>query len=111
MADVATTSAIGAVVAVAWPLVQACLDKPSWTPAKRRVLALAAAIVIAVAAWFSSNHPQQWALLVAQAAAYAGFIQTAFTVLKGVKVNGKSFLDWAGLLTPGGEALNPKGAE
>ena len=57
MADVATTSAIGAVVAVAWPLVQACLDKPSWTPAKRRVLALAAAIVIAAAAWFSSNHP------------------------------------------------------
>lgn len=94
-----------AVAAVVWPLIQAALDKPYWTAARRRAIALAAVAVIAVGTWFVGAYPANAEAITTQVLSVAGLVLGAFNILKTVKVNGVSILDWAGIITPGGVDL------
>ncbi len=98
----AQSATLTAVVAVAWPFVQAALDKPWWTPARRRVITLAAIVVIAVGTWFVGAYPVTASAVTTQVLSVAGLVLGAFNILKAVKINGVSIIDWAGLVTPGG---------
>lgn len=98
----AQSATLTAVVAVAWPFVQAVLDKPWWTAARRRVIALVAVVVIAVGTWCVGAYPATASAVTTQVLSVAGLVLGAFNVLKAVKVNGVSVIDWAGLVTPGG---------
>ena len=91
------------VVGLIWPLVQAALDRPYWTPARRKVLLAGVAVVVSVAVWVSGSYPATWQLLLAQASTFLGVAWSVFQVLSAVKINGASIIDWAGALTPGGE--------
>lgn len=99
-----------AVAAVVWPLVQAALDKPYWTAGRRRMITLAAVVVIAVGTWFAGAYPVNAEAVTTQVLSVAGLVLGAFNVLKSVKINGISVLDWAGIVTPGGVDLRkPQG--
>lgn len=93
------------VVGLIWPLVQAALDRPYWTPARRKVLLAAVAVVVSLAVWVSGTYPATWQLFLAQASAFLGVAWSVFQVLSAVKVNGVSLIDWAGAITPGGETV------
>lgn len=93
------------VVGLIWPIVQAALDKPYWTPARRKVLLAGVAVVVSVAVWVSGSYPATWQLFVAQASVFLGIAWSAFQVLSGIKINGVSLINWAGALTPGGETV------
>lgn len=99
------SATLTAVAAVVWPLVQAALDRPYWTASRRRVIALAAIAVIAAGTWFVGAYPATAAAATTHVLSVAGLVLGAFNVLKGVKVNGISILDWAGIVTPGGVDL------
>lgn len=103
------SATLTAVAAVVWPFVQAALDKPYWTAGKRRALTLAAVVLIAAGTWFMGAYPATAAAAVNQLLAVAGLTLGAFNILKSVKINGISILDWAGIVTPGGVALRPSG--
>lgn len=94
------------VVGLIWPLVQAALDRPYWTPARRKILLAAVAVVVSVAVWVSGSYPATWQLFLAQASVFLGIAWSVFQVLSGIKVNGISIIDWAGALTPGGETVD-----
>lgn len=93
------------VVGLIWPIVQAALDKPYWTPARRKVLLAGVAVVVSVAVWVSGSYPATWQLIVANASVFLGIAWSAFQVLSGIKINGVSLINWAGALTPGGETV------
>lgn len=93
------------VVGLIWPVVQAALDKPYWTPARRKVLLAVVAVVVSVAVWVSGSYPATWQLFLAQASAFLGVAWSVFQLLSAVKVNGVSLIDWAGAITPGGETV------
>ena len=95
--------------AVAWPFVQAALDKPYWTASRRRVLTLAAIVLIAAGTWLVGAYPATAEAATNQLLAVAGLVLGAFNVLKSVKINGISILDWAGIATPGGVTLRDSG--
>ena len=99
------SATLTAVVAAGWPLVQAALDRPWWTPARRRFLALGAVAVIAAGTYLVGAYPSGVEAVTNHVLAVAGLVLGAFNVLKAVKVNGVSILDWAGLVTPGGVDL------
>lgn len=99
------SATLTAVAAVAWPFVQAALDRPYWTAGKRRTLTLAAVVLIAAGTWFAGTYPATAAAAVNQLLAVAGLVLGAFNILKSVKINGISILDWAGIVTPGGVTL------
>ena len=99
------SATLAAVAAIAWPLVQAALDKPYWTAGRRRAIALVAIAVIAVGTWFAGAYPANAEAITTQVLSVAGLVLGAFNVLKSVKVNGISILDWAGIVTPGGVDL------
>jgi len=103
------SATLTAVVAIVWPLVQAALDRPYWTASRRRAIALAAIVVIAVGTWLVGAYPATAAAATAQALSVAGLVLGAFNILKSVKVNGISILDWAGIVTPGGVDLRKSG--
>lgn len=94
------------VVGLVWPLVQAALDRPYWTPARRKVLLAGVAAVVSLAVWVSGSYPATWQLFLAQASAFLGIAWSVFQVLSAVKINGISIIDWAGALTPGGESVD-----
>lgn len=94
------------VVGLIWPVVQAALDRPYWTPARRKVLLAGVAVVVSVAVWVSGSYPATWQLFLAQASVFLGIAWSVFQVLSGIKVNGISIIDWAGALTPGGETVD-----
>lgn len=94
-----------AVAAIVWPLMQAALDKPYWTASRRRVITLAAIAVIAAGTWFAGAYPATAEAATTQVLSVAGLVLGAFNVLKSVKINGISILDWAGIVTPGGVDL------
>lgn len=94
------------VVGLIWPVVQAALDRPYWTPARRKLLLAGVAVVVSVAVWVSGSYPATWQLFVAQASVFLGIAWSVFQVLSGIKVNGISIIDWAGALTPGGETVD-----
>ena len=89
-----------------WPVVQAALDRPYWTPARRKVLLAGVAVVVSVAVWVSGSYPATWQLFLAQASVFLGIAWSVFQVLSGIKINGASLIDWAGALTPGGETVD-----
>lgn len=99
------SATLTAVAAVAWPLIQAALDKPYWTAGRRRLITLAAVAVIAVGTWLVGAYPATAEAATTQVLSVAGLVLGAFNVLKSVKVNGISVLDWAGIVTPGGVDL------
>lgn len=103
------SATLTAVAAVAWPFVQAALDKPYWTASRRRALTLAAVVLIAVGTWFVGAYPATAASATNHVLAVAGLVLGAFNVLKSVKINGISILDWAGIVTPGGVTLRSSG--
>lgn len=103
------SATLTAVAAVAWPFIQAALDKPYWTAGKRRALTLAAVVLIAAGTWFVGAYPANAEAAVTQLLSVAGLILGAFNVLKSVKINGISILDWAGIVTPGGVTLRDSG--
>lgn len=94
------------VVGLIWPIVQASLDRPYWTPARRKVLLAVVAVVVSLAVWVSGSYPATWQLIVANASVFLGIAWTAFQVLSSIKINGISIIDWAGALTPGGETVD-----
>lgn len=94
------------VVGLIWPMVQAALDRPYWTPARRKVLLAGGAAVVSLAVWVSGSYPATWQLFLAQASVFLGIAWTAFQVMSGIKINGASIIDWAGALTPGGETVD-----
>ena len=94
------------VVGIVWPLVQAALDRPYWTPARRKMLLAAVAVVVSVAVWVSGSYPATWQLFLTQASVFLGIAWSVFQVLSAVKINGVSLIDWAGALTPGGETVD-----
>lgn len=93
------------VVGLIWPLVQAALDRPYWTPARRKALLATVAVVVSVAVWVSGSYPATWQLFLAQASVFLGIAWSVFQVLSGIKINGVSLIDWAGALTPGGATV------
>lgn len=103
------SATLTAVAAVAWPFVQAALDKPYWTAGRRRALTLAAVALISVGTWFVGAYPATAASATNHMLAVAGLVLGAFNVLKSVKINGISILDWAGVVTPGGVTLRDSG--
>ena len=94
------------VVGIVWPLVQAALDRPSWTPARRKILLAVAAVIVSLAVWVSGSYPATWQLLLTQASVFLGIAWSVFQVLSTVKINGVSLIAWAGALTPGGETVD-----
>lgn len=94
------------VVGIVWPLVQAALDRPYWTPRRRKVLLACVAVVVSLAIWVSGSYPASWQLFVTQASVFLGVAWSVFQVLSAVKVNGASLIEWAGALTPGGETVD-----
>lgn len=103
------SATLTAVAAVAWPFVQAALDKPYWTAGKRRTLTLAAVVLIAAGTWLAGAYPATVEAATNQLVAVAGLVLGAFNILKSVKINGVSILDWAGIITPGGVTLRAGG--
>lgn len=93
------------VVGLIWPVVQAALDRPYWTPARRKVLLAGVAAVVSLAVWVSGSYPATWKLFLAQASVFLGIAWSVFQVLSAVKINGVSLINWAGALTPGGETV------
>lgn len=94
------------VVGMVWPLVQAALDRPYWTPARRKLLLAVAAVIVSLAVWVSGSYPATWQLFLTQASVFLGIAWSVFQVLSTVKINGVSLIAWAGALTPGGETVD-----
>lgn len=94
------------VVGLIWPIVQAALDRPYWTPARRKVLLAGVAVVVSLAVWVSGSYPATWQLFLAQASVFLGIAWAVFQVLSSIKINGVSLINWAGALTPGGETVD-----
>ena len=103
------SATLTAVTAAAWPFVQAALDKPYWTAGRRRALTLAAVVLITAGTWCVGAYPATAEAAVTQLLSVAGLVLGAFNILKSVKINGISILDWAGIVTPGGVTLRDSG--
>lgn len=93
-------------IGVVWPLIQAALDRPYWTPARRKILLTVVAVVVSLAVWVSGSYPATWRLLLAQASVFLGVAWSVFQVLSTVRIHGVSLIDWAGAITPGGETVD-----
>ena len=93
-------------IGVAWPLIQAALDRPYWTRQRRVWLTVAVAVAVTAVVWVSGSYPATWKLIVSQATVFLGVAWTVFQILSGIKVGGVSIIDWAGALTPGGETVD-----
>lgn len=93
------------VVGLVWPMVQAALDRPYWTPRRRKVLLAVVAAVVSLAVWVSGSYPATWRLLIAQAGVFLGIAWSVFQVLSAIRINGVSLIDWVGAVTPGGESV------
>lgn len=93
------------VVGLIWPMVQAALDRPYWTPARRKALLAVVAVIVSLAVWVSGTYPATWRLLIAQAGIFLGIAWSAFQVLSAIRINGASLIDWVGAVTPGGESV------
>lgn len=89
-----------------WPLLQAALDRPYWTPARRKLLLAGVAVAVSLAVWVSGTYPATWQLFLTQASVFLGVAWSVFQVLSAVKINGASLIDWAGAITPGGETVD-----
>ena len=93
------------VVGLVWPMIQAALDRPYWTPTRRKVLLAVVAVVVSLTVWVSGTYPATWRLLIAQAGVFLGIAWSVFHVLSAIRINGVSMIDWVGAVTPGGESV------
>jgi len=93
------------VIGLIWPIIQAALDRPWWTRARRVALLAIVAGVVTVGVWISGSYPATWQLLTSQATVFLGTAWSVYQVLSAVKINGASVLDWVGVMTPGGQSL------
>lgn len=93
------------VVGLIWPLVQAALDRPYWTPTRRKLLLAVVAVIVSLAVWVSGTYPATWRLLIAQAGVFLGIAWSVFQVLWAIRINGVSLIEWVGAVTPGGESV------
>lgn len=98
------------VIGLIWPLIQAALDKPWWTRARRVALLAVVAAVVTVGVWVSGSYPATWQLLTSQASVFLGTAWSVYQILTGIKINGASVLDWVGAVTPGGRPVSDLGA-
>lgn len=92
-------------VGFAASILQAAADRPEWTPARRRMIALALAAILGIVVWYAGAYPLTWRLIATQASVIAASAATSFTILKQLGV-----IDWVGQVTPGGEEYVPKHA-
>ena len=90
---------------ILWTPIQAVFDRPWWTPTRRRLLVLGAAVVLGGLVWFAGAYPATWQLILTQVGVILGAATAAFTLLKSWGV-----IDWIGRATPGGETNAPKHA-
>ena len=86
------------VLGILWPLIQAALDRPWWTRGRRVTLVIVAAVVLTTGAWAISAYPLAVETLAAQTGRFLGF-----QALSHIKIHGITVIEWAGILTPGGE--------
>ena len=93
------------VVGLVWPMIQAALDRPYWTPTRRKVLLALVACVVSLAVWVSGSYPATWRLLIAQAGVFLGIAWSVFQVLWAIRINGVALIEWVGAVTPGGESV------
>lgn len=93
------------VIGLIWPMIQAALDKPYWTPARRKALLAVVAVIVSLAVWVSGSYPATWRLFIAQAGVFLGIAWSVFQVLSAIRINGVSLIDWVGAVTPGGESV------
>lgn len=93
------------VVGMVWPVVQSALDRPYWTPSRRKALLAVVAVIVSLAVWISGTYPATWRLLIAQAGVFLGVAWSVFQVMSAIRINGVSLIDWVGAVTPGGESL------
>lgn len=91
------------VLGIIWPLIQAALDRPWWTRGRRVALVIVAAVVLTTGAWAISAYPLAVETLAAQTGRFLGFAWLAFQALSRIKIHGITVIEWAGILTPGGE--------
>ena len=91
------------VLGIIWPLIQAALDRPWWTRGRRVILVIVAAVVLTTGAWAISAYPLAIETLAAQTGRFLGFAWLAFQALSHIKIHGITVIEWAGILTPGGE--------
>jgi len=64
---------------------------------------LVAAVVLTTGAWTISAYPLAVETLAAQTGRFLGFAWLAFQALSRIKIHGITVIEWAGILTPGGE--------
>jgi len=93
------------VVGMVWPVVQSALDRPYWTPTRRKVLLAVVAVLVSLAVWVSGTYPATWRLLITQAGVFLGVAWSVFQVLSAIRINGVNLIDWVGAVTPGGESV------
>ena len=93
------------VIGLIWPIIQAALDRPWWTRARRVALLATVAGLVTVGVWVSGSYPATWQLLTSQATVFLGTAWSVYQILAAVKINGASILDWVGAATPGGQSL------
>lgn len=93
------------VVGMVWPVIQAGLDRPYWTPARRKVLLAVVAVLVSLAVWVSGTYPATWRLLITQAGVFLGVAWSVFQVLSAIRINGVNLISWVGAVTPGGESV------
>lgn len=93
------------VIGLIWPIIQATLDRPWWTRARRVALLAVVAGVVTVGVWISGSYPATWQLLTSQLTVFLGTAWSVYQVLAAVKINGASILNWVGAVTPGGQSL------
>lgn len=94
------------VIGLIWPIIQAALDRPWWTRARRVALLAIVAGAVTVGVWISGSYPATWQLLTSQLTVFLGTAWSVYQVLASIRVNGASLLDWVGAVTPGGQALD-----
>ena len=93
------------VVGLIWPMMQAALDRPYWTPTRRKILLAIVAVVVSLAVWISGTYPATWRLIIAQVSVFLGIAWSVFQVLSAIRINGVTLIDWVGAVTPGGESV------
>ncbi len=86
-----------------WPVVQAALDRPWWTPQRRAALLVVVALVASVVIWLVSSYPLSWRLVATQASGILGVAWAVYQALAAVRVGDVRLIDWIGIRTPGGQ--------
>lgn len=94
------------IIGIVWPLVQAALDKPWWTRARRVALLAIVALIVTAGVWISGSYPATWQLIVSQTSVFLGVAWSVYQILAAIRINGASLLDWVGAITPGGQTID-----